>query len=162
MHTWYLSRTPRTYSCKIFLAGVNFYRFNAKNWQFTVYFVVITQKIGNFLCILSKNFARVKNMTNIRYARGADTTNKGFAACETCFDTLQVCPPTYMYALEHKQESIRTRTHTHTHNFFLHTNTNIQLLTSTHAQTFLSTILSAKALGYGKFCDWGRVLVGWP
>ena len=22
--------------CKIFLAGVNFYRFNAKNWQFTV------------------------------------------------------------------------------------------------------------------------------
>ena len=36
-----------------FLAGVNFYRFNAKNWQFTVYFVVITQKIGNLLCILS-------------------------------------------------------------------------------------------------------------
>ena len=36
-----------------FLAGVNFYRFNAKNWQFTVYFAVITQKIGNFLCILS-------------------------------------------------------------------------------------------------------------
>ena len=22
--------------CKFFLAGVNFYRFNAKNWQFTV------------------------------------------------------------------------------------------------------------------------------
>ena len=44
-HTWYL--------CKFFLAGVNFYRFNAKNWQFTVYFAVITQKIGNFLCILS-------------------------------------------------------------------------------------------------------------
>ena len=73
--------------------------------------------------------------------RGADTTNEGFAACETCFDTQQVSPPTYMYALEHKQESIRTRTHTYTHNFFLHTNTNIQLLTSTHAQTFLSTIL---------------------
>ena len=36
-----------------FLAGVNFYRFNAKNWQFTVYFGVITQKIGNFLCIMS-------------------------------------------------------------------------------------------------------------
>ena len=52
-HTWYLSRTPRIYSCKFFLAGVNFYRFNAKNWQFTVYFAVITQKIGNFLCILS-------------------------------------------------------------------------------------------------------------
>ena len=40
-------------SCKFFLAGVNFYRLNAKNWQFTVYFAVITQKIGNFLCILS-------------------------------------------------------------------------------------------------------------
>ena len=38
---------------KFFLAGVNFYRFNAKNWQFTVYFAIITQKIGNFLCILS-------------------------------------------------------------------------------------------------------------
>ena len=32
---------------------VNFYRFNAKNCQFTVYFAVITQKIGNFLRILS-------------------------------------------------------------------------------------------------------------
>ena len=52
-HTWYLSRTPRIYLCKFFLAGVNFHRFNAKNWQFTVYFAVITQKIGNFLCILS-------------------------------------------------------------------------------------------------------------
>ena len=51
-HTSYLSRTPQIYSCKFFLAGVNLYRFNA-NWQFTVYFNVITQKIGNFLCILS-------------------------------------------------------------------------------------------------------------
>ena len=40
-HTSYLSREPRVYPCKFFLAGVNFYRFNAKNWQFTVYFVVI-------------------------------------------------------------------------------------------------------------------------
>ena len=52
-HTWYLLRKPREYPCKFFLASVNFYRFNAKNWQFTVYFAVITQKIGNFLCILS-------------------------------------------------------------------------------------------------------------
>ena len=52
-HTWYLSRAPRACSCKIFLAGVIFYIFNAKNWQFTVYFAVITQKIGNLLCILS-------------------------------------------------------------------------------------------------------------
>ena len=52
-HTSYLSRTPRIYLCKFFLASVNFYRFNAKNWQFTVYFAVITQKIGNSLFILS-------------------------------------------------------------------------------------------------------------
>ena len=52
-HTSYLSRTPRIYSCKYFLAGVIFFRFNAKIWQFTVYFAVITQKIGNLLCILS-------------------------------------------------------------------------------------------------------------
>ena len=31
-HTSYLSRTPRIYSCKFFLAGVNFLRFNAKIW----------------------------------------------------------------------------------------------------------------------------------
>ena len=30
-----------------------FFRFNAKIWQFTVYFAVITQKIDNLLCILS-------------------------------------------------------------------------------------------------------------
>ena len=35
-HTSYLSREPQVYSCKFFLAGVNFYRFNAKNWHFTV------------------------------------------------------------------------------------------------------------------------------
>ena len=52
-HTSYLSRKPREFSSKFFLAGVNFYRFNAKNWQFTVHFAVITQKIGNLLCILS-------------------------------------------------------------------------------------------------------------
>ena len=33
-HTWYLSRIPRIYPCKFFLAGVNFYRFNAKNLHF--------------------------------------------------------------------------------------------------------------------------------
>ena len=36
VHTWYLLREPRVYPCKFFLPGVNFYRFNAKNWQFTV------------------------------------------------------------------------------------------------------------------------------
>ena len=33
-HTSYLSRAPRVYPCKFFLAGGNFYRFNAKNWHF--------------------------------------------------------------------------------------------------------------------------------
>ena len=33
-HTSYLSREPRVYPCKFFLAGVNFYRFNAKSWHF--------------------------------------------------------------------------------------------------------------------------------
>ena len=46
--------TPRVFSCKFFLAGVNVYRFNATNWQFTVYFAVITQKIGNF-CVFCRN-----------------------------------------------------------------------------------------------------------
>ena len=36
LHTWYLSRAHKRGSCNFFLAGVNFYRFNAKNWQFTV------------------------------------------------------------------------------------------------------------------------------
>ena len=35
-HTSYLSREPRVYPCKFFLAGVNFYRFKAKNWRFSV------------------------------------------------------------------------------------------------------------------------------
>ena len=44
-HTWYLSRTPRTYSCKFFLAGVNFYRFNAKNWHFRQ---ILREKVAFF------------------------------------------------------------------------------------------------------------------
>ena len=52
-HTSYLLRIPRIYPCKFFLPGVKLYRFNAKNWQFTVCFAVITQKIGILLCILS-------------------------------------------------------------------------------------------------------------
>ena len=37
-----------------FLVGVNFNRFNAKNWQFTVYFAVITQKLAIF-CVFCRN-----------------------------------------------------------------------------------------------------------
>ena len=33
-HTFYLSQTPQTCLCKKKLAGVNFHRFNAKNWRF--------------------------------------------------------------------------------------------------------------------------------
>ena len=51
----HICREPHEYIRVIFFwpVYVNFYRFNAKNWQFTEYFAVITQKIGNFLCILS-------------------------------------------------------------------------------------------------------------
>ena len=60
IHTSYLSRAPRVYSCKFFLVGVNFYRFNAENWQFTVYFVVIYAFFGvNF--ILQKFYSCKKN-----------------------------------------------------------------------------------------------------
>ena len=47
-HCWHGSYIPHICHgrrpCKFFLAGVNFYRFNAKNWQFTV---------GNLLCKLA-------------------------------------------------------------------------------------------------------------
>ena len=43
--------------CKYFLAGVNFYRFNAKNWHFrqilrekVAFFTDLTRKIGVFRC----------------------------------------------------------------------------------------------------------------
>ena len=57
-HTSYMSREPRVYPCKFFLAGINFYRFNAKNWHFrqilrekvAFFFTDLTQKIGVFRC----------------------------------------------------------------------------------------------------------------
>ena len=57
-HTSYLSRKPREFLCKFFLAGVNFCRFNAKNWHFrqilrekvAFFFTDLTQKIGVFRC----------------------------------------------------------------------------------------------------------------
>ena len=54
-HTSYLSREPGVYPCKFCLAGVNFYRFNAKNWHFrqilrekVAFFTDLTRKIGVF------------------------------------------------------------------------------------------------------------------
>ena len=77
MHSSYLSREPRVYSCKFFLAGVNFYRFNAKNWHFrqilrkkvAFFFTDLTWKIGVFGCKFysHKNCVSVKKMTIIRY-----------------------------------------------------------------------------------------------
>ena len=77
LHTSYLSRAPHIYSCKFFLARVNFFffRFNAKIWQFTVYFAVMTLKIGNFVVIYAffgvnfilQKFCLCKKMTNMRY-----------------------------------------------------------------------------------------------
>ena len=75
-HTWYLSRIPRIYPCKFFLAGVNFYRFNAKNWHFrqilrekmAFFFTDLTQKIGVFgVNFILQKFCPCKKMTNIRY-----------------------------------------------------------------------------------------------
>ena len=57
IHTSNLSRIPRIYPCKFFLAGVNVYRFNAKNWHFDrfyvkkwLFFTDLTRKIGVFRC----------------------------------------------------------------------------------------------------------------
>ena len=57
VHTWYLSREPQEFLCKFFLAGVNFYKFNAKNWHFrqilrkkVAFFTDLTRKIGVFRC----------------------------------------------------------------------------------------------------------------
>ena len=67
-HTSYLSRTPRIYSCKFFLAGVNFYRFNAKNWNFrqilrkkVAFFTDLTRKIGVFYRFNAKNWRFLQN-----------------------------------------------------------------------------------------------------
>ena len=48
IHTSYLSRTPQIYSCKFFLAGVNFYRFSAKNWHIQQ---ILREKVAFFLQI---------------------------------------------------------------------------------------------------------------
>ena len=44
-HTSYLSRIPRKYPCKFFLARVNFYTFNAKNWHF---WQILREKVAFF------------------------------------------------------------------------------------------------------------------
>ena len=56
-HTFNLSRMPWVYSCKFFLAGVNFNRFDAKNWHFrqilrekVAFLTDLTRKIGVFRC----------------------------------------------------------------------------------------------------------------
>merc|ERR1711994_18152 len=44
-HTSYLSRTHGRCPCKFFLASVNFYRFNAKNWHFRQ---ILREKVAFF------------------------------------------------------------------------------------------------------------------
>merc|ERR1711963_1390549 len=79
-HTSYLSRTPRIYSCKFFLAGVNFFRFNAKIWQLTVYFAVITQKNWQFTVYFVVIYAFF----------GVNFTLQKFCSCKKN-DKYQVC-----------------------------------------------------------------------
>ena len=52
-HTWYLSRIPRIYPCKFFLAHVNFYRFNAKNWHFRQ---ILREKVAFFYRFNAKDW----------------------------------------------------------------------------------------------------------
>ena len=52
-HTSYLSRIPRIYPCEFFLAGVNFYRFNAKNWHFRQ---ILREKLAFFYRFNAKNW----------------------------------------------------------------------------------------------------------
>ena len=40
-----MSREPREFLCKFFLAGVNFYRFNAENWHFRQ---ILREKVAFF------------------------------------------------------------------------------------------------------------------
>ena len=47
-HTSYLSRTRGRRPCKFFLVGVNFHRFNAKNWHFRQ---ILRKKVAFFLQI---------------------------------------------------------------------------------------------------------------
>ena len=53
VHTSYLSREPRVYPCKFFLAGVKFYRFNAKNWHF---WQILHEKVAFFYRFNAKNW----------------------------------------------------------------------------------------------------------
>ena len=48
VYTSYLSRTRGRCPCNFFLAGVNFYRFNAKNWHFRQ---ILREKVAFFLQI---------------------------------------------------------------------------------------------------------------
>ena len=52
-HTSYLSRTRGRRPCKYFLAGVNFYRFNAKNWHFRQ---ILREKVAFFYRFNAKNW----------------------------------------------------------------------------------------------------------
>ena len=62
--------------CKFFLAGVNFYRFNAKNWHFrqilrekVAFFYRFNAKNWRFFSVnfIHQNFCPCTKMTNIRY-----------------------------------------------------------------------------------------------
>ena len=52
-HTSYLSREPWVYPCKFFLAGVNSYRFNAKDWHFRQ---ILRKKVAVFYRFNAKNW----------------------------------------------------------------------------------------------------------
>ena len=91
-----MSRIPRIYPCKIFLAGVNFYRFNAKNWHFrqilrekVAFFTDLTRKIGVFWCkFYSPKFCPCKKNDKYQVCREAPLVDPTQAECSrSCFQS---------------------------------------------------------------------------
>merc|ERR1712016_289713 len=100
LHTSYLSRIPWIYPCKFFLAGVNFYRFSAKNWHFLQILLGKVAFFGvNFIlqkfCPCRKNdklevCARVcQSMPE--YARVCQSMPEYARVCQTMPDYARLC-----------------------------------------------------------------------
>ena len=84
-----MSRTPRTYSCKFFLDGVNFYRFNAKMWHFrqilhekVAFFYIFNAKNWHFRQILHEKVAFFKDLTQKLAFYGVNFILQKFCPCK--------------------------------------------------------------------------------
>ena len=61
-YTSNLSRIPRVYPCKFFLASVNFYRFNAQNWHFRQ---IVSEKVA-FLAVQDSSIGDIVTQSLIK------------------------------------------------------------------------------------------------